>query len=66
MIGDGRRRVLQRGVQAQPTGSWLDRLICRLIWHQVPPSPDAATWIYDPETHRLVGMLCWRCGGLIK
>lgn len=59
-----RRRVRMKHVE--PTGSWWQCLLCRLVCHQLACCPNHSTYVHDPKTDDLLGLLCERCGGLIR
>lgn len=44
----------------EPDGTWWDRLLCRMFWHVMAPSPDEATFVRTPGGDLFV--LCERCG----
>jgi hypothetical protein len=57
------RRISLRPEQVKPDAGWWARLLCRLFRHAMEPFEET-TFVYDPATGRLVGMICPRCGGL--
>lgn len=59
-----RKRLLLRVVT--PTGSRWQLFKCRVFAHQLACCPNHATFIHEPGTEALKGMMCERCGGLIS
>lgn len=57
-----RRRLALRRVE--PDGTWWERLLCRVFWHQLACCPNHSTFVYTPQGEPM-GIMCERCGGLI-
>ena len=58
-----RKRLVLRHVE--PDGTWWEKLLCRLFWHQLACCPNHTTFVYAPGSEELLGAVCERCGGLI-